>query len=87
MIKQQFEKLLWNTRFIVLFAVILSIISSITLFILGSKDIVKATILYNPILNNEIKDNTDILFTIISSIQKQMLRIYQQVFFLVLVLI
>ena len=62
MIKQQFEKLLWNTRFIVLFAVILSIISSITLFILGSKDIVKATILYNPILNNEIKDNTDILF-------------------------
>ena len=80
MIKQQFEKLLWNTRFIVLFAVILSIISSITLFILGSKDIVKATILYNPILNNEIKDNTDILFTIISSIDLFLIGIVLLIF-------
>ena len=63
-----FEKGLWNTRFIVLIAVILSIISSITLFLLGGWDIVQATILYNPIFNENINNNNDLLFKIISSI-------------------
>ena len=49
-LENKFEKALWSTRFIVLIAVILSIISSITLFLLGGWDIIQATILNNPYL-------------------------------------
>ena len=35
-LENNFEKALWNTRFIILIAVILSVLASITLFILGT---------------------------------------------------
>lgn len=75
-----FEKGLWNTRFIVLIAVILSIISSITLFLLGGWDIVQATILYNPIFNENINNNNDLLFKIISSIDLFLIGIVLLIF-------
>lgn len=37
-----FEKLLWNTRYCVLLAVFFSFISSIALFLLGSKEVIEA---------------------------------------------
>lgn len=40
-IEQAFEKFLWQTRFIVLLAVIFGLISAFALFIVGSLDIVK----------------------------------------------
>ena len=67
-LENKFEKALWSTRFIVLIAVILSIISSITLFLLGGWDIIQATILNNPLFNKNINSNNDILFEIISSV-------------------
>ena len=68
MTENKFERVLWNTRFIVLISVILSIISSIILFILGGWDIIQAIIYNNPIFNENINSNNDILFKIISSI-------------------
>ena len=67
MLENQFEKALWSTRFIVVIAVILSIISSITLFVLGGWDIIQATIFNNPLFNEDISNNNDLLFKIISS--------------------
>ena len=68
MIENKFEKTLWSTRFIVLIAVILSIISSVSLFLLGGWDIIQATINNNPLFNQEVNTNNDLLFKIISSI-------------------
>ena len=68
MIENKFEKGLWSTRFIVLISVILSIVSSIVLFLLAGWDIIQAIIYYNPIFNENIISNNDLLFKIISSI-------------------
>ena len=68
MLENKFEKALWSTRFIVIIAVILSIISSITLFVLGGWDIIQATIFNNPLFNKDISNNNDLLFEIISII-------------------
>ena len=68
MIGNKFENALWSTRFIVLISVVLSIISSIILFLLGGWDIIQAIIYKNPLLNNDIETNNELLFNIISSI-------------------
>ena len=80
MLENKFEKALWNTRFIVLIAVVLSIISSITLFLLGGWDIMQATIFNNPLFNENINTNNDLLFKIISSIDLFLIGIVLLIF-------
>ena len=80
MLENKFEKALWNTRFIVLIAVVLSIISSITLFLLGGWDIIQATIFNNPLFDENIKTNNDLLFKIISSIDLFLIGIVLLIF-------
>ena len=80
MTENKFERVLWNTRFIVLISVILSIISSIILFILGGWDIIQAIIYNNPIFNENINSNNDILFKIISSIDLFLIGIVLLIF-------
>ena len=80
MIENQFEKALWSTRFIVIIAVILSIISSITLFLLGGWDIIQATVLNNPLFNEDTSNNNDLLFEIISSIDLFLIGIVLLIF-------
>lgn len=80
MTENKFERVLWNTRFIVLISVILSIISSIILFILGGWDIIQAIIYNNPIFNENINFNNDILFKIISSIDLFLIGIVLLIF-------
>ena len=79
-LENKFEKGLWTTRFIVLIAVILSIISSITLFLIGGWDIIHATIFNNPLFNQNIKSNNDLLFQIISSIDLFLIGIVLLIF-------
>ena len=80
MTENKFERVLWNTRFVVLISVILSIISSIILFILGGWDIIQAIIYNNPIFNENINSNNDILFKIISSIDLFLIGIVLLIF-------
>ena len=80
MIENKFEKGLWSTRFIVLIAVVLSIISSITLFLLGGWDIIQATTFKNPLFNQNINTNNDLLFNIISSIDLFLIGIVLLIF-------
>ena len=80
MIENKFEKTLWSTRFIVLIAVILSIISSVTLFLLGGWDIIQATILKNPLFDQNINTNNDLLFKIISSVDLFLIGIVLLIF-------
>jgi len=80
MIENKFEKALWSTRFIVLIAVIMSVISSITLFILGGWDIIQATVFNNPIFDNNINNSNNLLFKIISSIDLFLIGIVLLIF-------
>ena len=75
-----FEKALWSTRFIVLIAVIISIVSSITLFIIGGWDIIEAIIFNNPLTNQKINTNNDLLFKIISSVDLFLIGIVLLIF-------
>jgi len=80
MIGNKFENALWSTRFIVLISVVLSIISSIILFLLGGWDIIQAIIYKNPLLNNDIETNNELLFNIISSIDLFLIGIVLLIF-------
>ena len=66
--EDKFESILWNLRYVVILAVILSVLASITLFIIGSWDIGHSIVFQNPLTNDSINHNNDLLFKIISSI-------------------
>ncbi len=75
-----FEKSLWNLRYVVILSVILSIVASISLFLIGSWDIVHSIIYENPLFNSEINNNNDLLFKIISSIDLFLIGIVLLIF-------
>ena len=60
--------------------VVLSIISSISLFLIGGWDIIQATILNNPLFNHEISNSNNLLFKIISSIDLFLIGIVLLIF-------
>ena len=78
--EHHFEKILWNLRYVVILSVILSILASITLFIIGSWDIIYSIIFQNPLLNADITNNNDLLFKIISSIDLFLIGIVLPIF-------
>ena len=76
----KFEKLLWSVRYITILSVILSIIAAFTLIILGSWDIIEAVIFYNPLFDESISNNNDLLFKIISAIDLFLIGIVLLIF-------
>ena len=76
----KFEKLLWSVRYITILSVILSIIAAFTLIILGCWDIVEAVIFYNPLFDESISNNNDLLFKIISAIDLFLIGIVLLIF-------
>lgn len=80
MFENKFEKALWNLRFVVILSVILSIVASITLFVIGSWDILYSIIYQNPLFNADINNNNDLLFKIISSIDLFLIGIVLLIF-------
>ena len=76
----KFEKILWSVRYITILAVILSIIAAFTLIILGSWDIIEAVIFYNPLFDESISNNNDLLFKIISAIDLFLIGIVLLIF-------
>jgi len=80
MSENKFEKLLWGSRYIVLVSVILSIISSVIMFLLGGWDIIQAIIINNALFNDNINNNNDLLFQIISSIDLFLIGIVLLIF-------
>ena len=75
-----FEKVLWNARYITILAVVLSIVSSFTLLVIGSWEIIEAVILYNPLFDESITSNNDLLFKIISAIDLFLIGIVLLIF-------
>lgn len=75
-----FEKGLWFSRYIVIFTVILSILSSLSLILIASWDIIEAIIIYNPLFASGVEDNNQFLFKIISSIDLFLIGIVLLIF-------
>ncbi|MBL6877345.1 MAG: YqhA family protein [Flavobacteriales bacterium] len=80
MSNNKFENVLWSTRFVVIIAVVLSIISSISLFLIGGWDIIQATIFNNPLFNENVNSSNNLLFKIISSIDLFLIGIVLLIF-------
>ena len=78
--EHHFEKALWSFRYVVILSVVLSILASVTLFFIGSWDIINAIIYQNPLLNLDIINNNDLLFEIISSIDLFLIGIVLLIF-------
>lgn len=78
--ENRFEFILWNLRYVVILAVILSVLASITLFIIGSWDIMHSIVFQNPLTNDDISHNNDLLFKIISSIDLFLIGIVLLIF-------
>lgn len=78
--EDRFESILWNLRYVVILAVILSVLASITLFIIGSWDILHSIVFNNPLTNESINNNNDLLFKIISSIDMFLIGIVLLIF-------
>ena len=78
--ENKFEKVLWSVRYVVILAVILSIVASISLIVMGSWDIIQAIIFYNPLFDSAIQDNNQLLFKIISSIDLFLIGIVLLIF-------
>ena len=74
------EKILWNFRYITILAVLLSIISAFSLILLGSWDIIQAVIFYNPLFDDSISNNNELLFKIISAIDLFLIGIVLLIF-------
>ena len=74
------EKILWNFRYITILAVLLSIISAFSLIVLGSRDIIQAVIFYNPLFDDSISNNNELLFKIISAIDLFLIGIVLLIF-------
>ena len=75
-----FEKVLWNARYITILSVVLSIVSSFTLLVIGSWEIIEAVIYYNPLFDESITTNNDLLFKIISAIDLFLIGIVLLIF-------
>lgn len=78
--ENNFEKLLWKFRYIVILSVILSIVASVSLFFIGSWDIIYSIIYQNPLFNADVTNNNDLLFKIISSIDLFLIGIVLLIF-------
>lgn len=78
--ENHFEKLLWKLRYIVILSVILSMVASISLFLIGSWDIIYSIVYQNPLFNTEVTNNNDLLFKIISSIDLFLIGIVLLIF-------
>ena len=78
--ENKFEKLLWNFRYITILAVILSILSALTLIDIGSWDIIEAVIFYNPLFDASISSNNELLFKLISAIDLFLIGIVLLIF-------
>jgi uncharacterized protein (TIGR00645 family) len=64
LLERIFERALWSTRFIVIIAVIFGVISSITMFLIGSYEIIHGIIENNPITNPHANHENIIIIVI-----------------------
>ena len=80
-IETLFEKMLWNTRYIVILAVIFSVIGSISLFVLGSFEILETLYKQLPkLMTGQIKDHSEMLYKLITAVDLYLIGVVLLIF-------
>ena len=75
------EKILWNTRFVVVLAVFFSVLAAIVLFILGSYEILHSIVYKNPLTNPEYEGNhSEMLLELITAIDLYLIGVVLLIF-------
>ena len=69
---------LWSTRYVVLFGVLFSVVSAITLFVIGSWEIVNGIIHHNP--SNDAEYHSTLLVEIIGAIDLYLIAVVLMIF-------
>lgn len=77
-IEKYFEKVLWSTRYIVLCGVLFSVASAITLFVIGSWEIINGIIHHNP--SNDPEYHSTLLVEIIGAIDLYLIAVVLMIF-------
>jgi len=82
-VEELFEKFLWSTRFLVLFAVLSSLAASLCLFFIGTFDIVKVLIdlvSYAAGFNEKVDIHVEVIGTIIGSVDVFLIAVVLLIF-------
>ena len=80
-LEKVWERTLWSSRYIVVLAVLFSTLAAITLFILGSYEILQAIVDLNPILNEEYRgDHKKMLLKMITAIDLYLIGVVLLIF-------
>ena len=81
LLEMLWEKALWNTRYVVVLAVIFSVLAAIVLFTLGSYEILHALVKKNPLTNPEYKGNhSEMLLELITAIDLYLIGVVLLIF-------
>tara|TARA_Y100000766_G_C18898698_1_gene602265 strand:+ start:501 stop:1061 length:561 start_codon:yes stop_codon:yes gene_type:complete len=81
LIEKLFEKALWSTRYVVIFAVVFSVIGSISLFVLGSFEILETLYKQLPkLMSGEVKDHSEMLYKLITAVDLYLIGVVLLIF-------
>ena len=78
-IERVWEGALWNSRYIVILGVLFSTLAGISLFILGSYEIISAIVVKNPI-TTEFTDHKEMLLDIITAVDLYLIGVVLLIF-------
>tara|TARA_B100000214_G_scaffold375564_1_gene362724 strand:+ start:4633 stop:5193 length:561 start_codon:yes stop_codon:yes gene_type:complete len=81
LIERLFEKILWSTRYTVILAVIFSVLGSISLFVLGSYEILET--LFSklpPLLMGKNHDHSELLYKLITAVDLYLIGVVLLIF-------
>ncbi|MDC1025002.1 YqhA family protein [Flavobacteriales bacterium] len=80
-VEMVFEKILWSSRFIVILAVIFSVVGAIALFVLGSFEIFETLYKQLPkLMTGEVKDHSEMLYKLITAIDLYLIGVVLLIF-------
>ena len=81
LIERLFEKLLWSTRYTVILAVIFSVLGSVSLFVLGSYEILHTLFeQLPPLITGTITDHSELLYKLITAIDLFLIAVVLLIF-------
>jgi uncharacterized protein (TIGR00645 family) len=81
LMERVFEKILWSFRYVVILAVVFSVLGSVALFVLGSYEIMK-TLIVNlpPLIMGETGDHSELLYQLITAIDLYLIGVVLLIF-------
>ena len=81
LMERVFEKILWSFRYVVILAVVFSVLGSVALFVLGSYEIMQTLFLnLPPLIMGETHDHSELLYKLITAIDLYLIGVVLLIF-------